>query len=76
MNNSFFAAIWAFIKANKFAVAFTFAGIILAVLFISIGFWRTVLILALACAGCGVGLLMDGRLRKQKDDGNPFGFDN
>ena len=76
MNNSFFAAIWAFIKNNKFAVAFTAIGVVLAVLFISIGFWRTVLVLTLAGAGCGVGLFMDGRMRKQKDDGDPFDFGN
>ncbi len=73
MNNSFFSAIWAFIKANRFAVVFTLVGIILAILFICIGFWRTVLILLLAAAGCAAGIFLDGRLRRGKKD-DPFGF--
>ncbi|MGI5898389.1 MAG: DUF2273 domain-containing protein [Christensenellales bacterium] len=73
MNNSFFAAIWAFIKSNRYAVVFTLVGIVLAVLFISIGFWRTVLILLLAAAGCAAGIFLDGRMRRgNKED--PFNF--
>jgi uncharacterized membrane protein len=73
VNNSFFAVIWAFIKSNRFAVALTLVGIVLAILFITIGFWRTVLILLLAAAGCAGGIFLDGRLRRSKKD-DPFNF--
>lgn len=55
MENGF----WAFIKEHKFTVILLVIGFILAVLFFTIGFWRT-LLLALILAICFLlGYLLD-----------------
>ena len=55
MENGF----WAFVKEHKFTILLLLIGLLLAILFFTIGFWRTIL-LALILAICFfLGFLLD-----------------
>ncbi|MGI5884905.1 MAG: DUF2273 domain-containing protein [Candidatus Spyradocola sp.] len=47
------------IRAHLFALLGGALGLIAAVLFLTLGFWRTVLILLLVSLGAGIGALAD-----------------
>lgn len=67
MHEDFFTGLVNFIKDNRYAVTLAIAGGVLAVLFICVGFWQTLLIAALCCVGGYVGIKLDKR-SKQKND--------
>ena len=51
-----------FLKNHKYTVLFVLIGLLLTILFFTIGFWRTVLIALLASAGFLFGKYEDGAL--------------
>ncbi len=48
-----------FFREHKFTILFVLAGLILAVLFMTIGFWRTLLLAVILALGIFFGILMD-----------------
>ncbi len=48
-----------FFQAHKFAVIFAVIGVVLAVLFMTLGFWRTLLLIVLIAVCFFIGLLLD-----------------
>ena len=72
------------IRAHLYALVGGALGLIVAVLFLTLGFWRTVLIVVLVALGAGIGALADrGRLLwdvvarffpKDRDDDIRFKF--
>ena len=48
-----------FCKAHKFAIIFAAIGLLLAILFMTIGFWRTLLLFLLIAVFFLIGLLLD-----------------
>lgn len=53
-----------FLKKNLYKVLLTLAGLVMGILFITVGFWKTILIVALML----IGLLFGARL----DSGRTF----
>ena len=51
----------AFVKQNRWTVCCTAAGVLCAVLLLTIGFWRTLLLCLLAGGGFSVGRELDKR---------------
>ena len=47
------------IRAHLYALVGGALGLIVAVLFLTLGFWRTVLIVVLVALGAGIGALAD-----------------
>ena len=72
------------IRANLYALVGGALGLIVAVLFLTLGFWRTVLIVVLVALGAGIGALADRGRRlwdvvarffpKDRDDDIRFKF--
>lgn len=72
------------IRAHLYALAGGALGLIVAVLFLTLGFWRTVLIVVLVALGAGIGALADRGRRlwdvvarffpKDRDDDIRFKF--
>ena len=72
------------IRAHLYALVGGALGLIVAVLFLTLGFWRTVLIVVLVALGAGIGALADRGLRlwdvvalffpKDRDDDIRFKF--
>ena len=56
------------IRAHLYALVGGALGLIVAVLFLTLGFWRTVLIVVLVALGAGIGALAD------RDDDIRFKF--
>lgn len=48
-----------FCRAHKFAILFAAIGLLLAILFMTIGFWRTLLLLVLIAVCFFLGFLLD-----------------
>lgn len=48
-----------FVKAHKFAILFAAIGILFAILFMTIGFWRTLLLIVLVGVCFFIGFLID-----------------
>ena len=72
------------IRAHLYALVGGALGLIVAVLFLTLGFWRTVLIVVLVALGAGIGALADRGRRlwdvvarffpKDRDDDIRFKF--
>ncbi len=72
------------IRAHLYALVGGALGLIVAVLFLTLGFWRTVLIIVLVALGAGIGALADRGRRlwdvvarffpKDRDDDIRFKF--
>ena len=72
------------IRAHLYALVGWALGLIVAVLFLTLGFWRTVLIVVLVALGAGIGALADRGRRlwdvvarffpKDRDDDIRFKF--
>ena len=72
------------IRAHLYALGGGALGLIVAVLFLTLGFWRTVLIVVLVALGAGIGVLADRGRRlwdvvarffpKDRDDDIRFKF--
>ena len=72
------------IRAHLYALVGGALGLIVAVLFLALGFWRTVLIVVLVALGAGIGALADRGRRlwdvvarffpKDRDDDIRFKF--
>lgn len=72
------------IRAHLYALVGGALGLIIAVLFLTLGFWRTVLIVVLVALGAGIGALADRGRRlwdvvarffpKDRDDDIRFKF--
>ncbi len=72
------------IRAHLYALVGGALGLIVAVLFLTLGFWRTVLIVVLVALGAGIGVLADRGRRlwdvvarffpKDRDDDIRFKF--
>lgn len=43
-------------------ITLTAAGFVVAVLFLTLGFWRTLLLVVLMLIGFGIGMWVDGRI--------------
>ena len=48
-----------FVKTHKFTVLFVALGLVLAILFFTIGFWRTLLLLVILALCFLIGYLLD-----------------
>lgn len=48
-----------FVKSHKFTVLFVSLGLVLAILFFTIGFWRTLLLLVILALCFLIGYLLD-----------------
>ena len=48
-----------FVKNHKFTVLFVLIGLLLAILFFTIGFWRTILLLVILAVCFLLGYLLD-----------------
>lgn len=48
-----------FVKSHKFTVLFVALGLVLAILFFTIGFWRTLLLLVILALCFLIGYLLD-----------------
>ena len=48
-----------FVKTHKFTVLFVALGLVLAILFFTIGFWRTLLLLVILARCFLIGYLLD-----------------
>ena len=55
-----------FLKSYKWRIIGFFAFLIIAILFLTLGFWKTILIIVLCLIGIGVGYMKD---RTQDFDG-------
>ena len=64
MNGSFLE----FIKEHKFTIILVLIGLILSILFFTIGFWKTILLMLILALCFFVGFLLDkGGLEELKD---------
>lgn len=62
-----------FCREHRYALALAFVGLLLAVLFIVIGFWKTLLIALLMGGGAAGGVMIDRHYaRRRDDDGQDF----
>jgi uncharacterized membrane protein len=48
-----------FVKKNKFTVLLVLAGLVLSILFFTIGFWRTILLFVILALCFLIGYLLD-----------------
>ena len=48
-----------FIKSYKWRIIGFFAFLIIAILFLTLGFWKTILVIVLCLIGIGVGYIKD-----------------
>jgi len=71
VSSDFFTNVALFFKNNRFAVILAALGVVLAILFITVGFLKTLLILLLAVAGGAAGMYLDKRL-KNRNEGNGY----
>lgn len=71
----FFTAVSAFVKKHCLTLTLSLCGVALAILFLWIGFWKTVLIVALGAVGGAFGFWLDKRRTTQSQDGYLF-FDD
>jgi len=69
------AAVSEFVKAHLMMLSLALAGVVLAVLFIVIGFWYTVLIVALGSVGGAFGFWLDKRRNAEKQQSQYIFFD-
>ncbi len=52
-------AFWEFVKKHKYTVLLVLAGLVLTILFFSIGFWRTILLFLILALCFFLGYLLD-----------------
>lgn len=52
-------AFWEFVKSHKFTVLLVLIGLVLSILFFTIGFWRTILLFIILALCFLIGYLLD-----------------
>ncbi|NLI52740.1 MAG: DUF2273 domain-containing protein [Clostridiales bacterium] len=52
-------AFWEFVKQHKFTVLLVLVGLVLAILFFTIGFWRTILLFLILALFFFLGYMLD-----------------
>ncbi len=52
-------AFWEFVKNHKFTVLLVLVGLLLSILFFTIGFWRTILLFVILALCFFIGYLLD-----------------
>ena len=50
---------WEFVKSHKFTVLLVLIGLVLSILFFTIGFWRTILLFIILALCFLIGYLLD-----------------
>ena len=69
MKKEMLAAAGAFVRSHLMTLALALCGVALAALILWLGFWKTLLIVALGAVGGAFGCWLDKRRGEKPDDG-------